>query len=116
MKTIVKVYLKDEHGNKDWFVTPINLPEAPGLEEAREKLKLDSMTKDELAAYYSHLDNLIILRDNIHTEREEGRAEGLVKGREEEKRENARNLKRLGVLSDIISQATGLSKNEIEEL
>lgn len=26
MKTIVKVYLKDEHGNKDWFVTPINLP------------------------------------------------------------------------------------------
>ena len=89
---------------------------APGLEEAREKLKLDSMTKDELAAYYSHLDNLIILRDNIHTEREEGRAEGLVKGREEEKRENARNLKRLGVLSDIISQATGLSKNEIEEL
>lgn len=82
MKTIVKVYLKDEHGNKDWFVTPINLPEC----------------------------------DNIHTEREEGRAEGLVKGREEEKRENARNLKRLGVLSDIISQATGLSKNEIEEL
>ena len=59
---------------------------------------------------------MIILRDNIHTEREEGRAEGLVKGREEEKRENARNLKRLGVLSDIISQATGLSKNEIEEL
>ena len=89
---------------------------APGLEEAREKLKLDSMTKDELAAYYSHLDNLIILRDNIHSEREEGRGEGLVKGREEEKRENARNLKRLGVLSDIISQATGLSKNEIEEL
>ena len=39
-----------------------------------------------------------------------------MKGREEEKRENARNLKRLGVLSDIISQATGLSKNEIEEL
>ena len=38
-----------------------------------------------------------------------------VKGREEEKRENARNLKRLGVLSDIISQATGLSKNQIEE-
>lgn len=27
MKTIVKVYLKDEHGNEDWFVTPINLPD-----------------------------------------------------------------------------------------
>lgn len=97
---------------------------APGLEEARERLKLDSMTKDELAAYYRHLDNIVILRDNINTEREEGRAEGieeglnkgLVKGREEEKRENARNLKKLGVAVDIISQATGLPKEEIEKL
>ena len=74
------------------------------------------MTKDELAAYYRHLDNIVILRDNINTEREEGRAEGLLKGREEEKRENARNLKKLGVAVDIISQATGLSKEEIEKL
>ena len=48
---------------------------APGLEEARERLKPDSMTKDELAAYYRHLDNIVILRDNINTEREEGRAD-----------------------------------------
>ena len=96
---------------------------APGLEEARERLKLDSMTKDELAAYYRHLDNIVILRDNIYTEREEGRAEGieeglnkgLIKGREEEKRENARNLKKLGIAIDVISQATGLSKEEIEK-
>ena len=39
---------------------------APGLEEARERLKLGSMTKDELAAYYRHLDNIVILRDNIN--------------------------------------------------
>ena len=87
---------------------------APGLEEARERLKLDSMTKDELAAYYRHLDNIVILRDNINTEREEGGAEGLLKGREEEKRESARNLKKLGVAIDIISKATGLSQDEIE--
>lgn len=97
---------------------------APGLEEARERLKLDSMTKDELAAYYRHLDNIVILRDNIYTEREEGRAEGLEeglnKGKEEGVREanlnNARNLKKLGVAIDIISQATGLSREEIEKL
>ena len=77
-------------------------------------MKLDSMTKDELAAYYRHLDNIVILRDNINTEREEGRAEGLLKGREEEKRESARNLKKLGVAIDIISKATGLSQDEIE--
>ena len=85
---------------------------APGLEEARERLKPDSMTKDELAAYYRHLDNIVILRDNINTEREEGRAEG----REEEKRENARNLKQLGVAGALISQATGFSDEEIEQL
>lgn len=93
---------------------------APGLEEARERLKLDSMTKDELAAYYRHLDNIVILRDNIYTEREEGRAEGRAEGREEGVREanlnNARNLKKLGVAIDVISQATGLSKEEIEAL
>lgn len=97
---------------------------APALKEVRERLKLDGMTKDELAAYYRHLDNIVILRDNINTEREEGRAEGLEeglnKGREEGLKEanlnNARNLKKLGVAVDIISQATGLSKEEVEFL
>lgn len=46
---------------------------APGLEDVRERLKLDRMTKDELNAYYRHLVNIVILRDNIYTEREEGR-------------------------------------------
>ena len=63
-------------------------------------------------AYYRHLDNIVILHDNIYTEREEGRAEG----REEANWDNARNLKKLGVAIDIISQATGLSKEEIEKL
>lgn len=85
---------------------------APGLEEARERLKLDSMKRDELSAYYRHLDNIVILRDNIYTEREEGRLEG----REEEKRDNARNLKKLGVAVNIISQVTGLSEEEIQGL
>ena len=81
---------------------------APGLDEARQRLKLDKMTKEELSAYYRHLDNIVILRDNIYTERAEGRAE--------ERIENARNFKKLGVATDIISQATGLSAEEIGSL
>lgn len=50
---------------------------APRLEEDRKRLKLDSMTKDELAPYYRHLDNIVILYDNVNTEREEERAEGI---------------------------------------
>ena len=49
---------------------------APGLAEVRERLKVDNMTQGERDAYYRHLDNIVILRDNIYTERAEGRAEG----------------------------------------
>ncbi len=97
---------------------------APGLEEVREHLKLDRMTKDELVAYYRHLDNIVILRDNIYTERAEGRvegraegiAEGIEKGRAEERFSNARKMKAKGVDSAIISDITGLTQEEIEKL
>lgn len=49
---------------------------ASGLEEVRQHLKLERITKDELNAYYRHLDNIVILRDNINTELADGRAEG----------------------------------------
>lgn len=89
---------------------------APGLEEARERLKLDCMTKDELAAYYRHLDNVVILRSNIYTEREEGRLEGLAEGMKNANRKNALAMKRLGIDYAVISQVTGLTQEEIESL
>ena len=46
----------------------------------------------------------------------EGRVEGRSEGREEAKRETGRNLKKLGVDVATISQATGLSREEIEAL
>ena len=102
-----------------YFLNTGEIPEdatAPGLTEAREKLKLDRLSKDELRAYYRHLDNIVILRDNIYTEREEGRAEGRAEGREEEKLDNARNLKVLGVSAEIIAKATGLPLEKVKEL
>ena len=57
--------------------------DAPGLPEAREALKLSRMSKAELDAYYHHLDNLVILKDNIITARWEAEQEGLAKGMEE---------------------------------
>ena len=110
-----------------YYLNTGNIPSdatAPGLEEARERLKLDSMTKDELSAYYRHLDNVVILRSNIQIERmegmEEGMEKGLKKGREEGRleanRNTVRNLKKLGTTVEFISQATGLSKEEIEAL
>lgn len=97
---------------------------APGLNEARERLKLSHMTKDELSAYYRHLDNVVILRDNIFTERAEGRAEGrvegkaegIVEGRAEERIAIARNLKKLGIPIQAIREASNLTDEEIDAL
>ncbi|MDE5703181.1 MAG: Rpn family recombination-promoting nuclease/putative transposase [Bacteroides sp.] len=113
---------------------------APGLGQAREQLKLTRMSKEELDAYYRHLDNIVILRDNIRTERAEGLAEGLAKGREEglaegreeglvrgreeglakgrteERIENARKMKMRGLDGSMISDITGLTIEEISKI
>lgn len=89
---------------------------APGLEEVRERLKLDCMSHDELAAYYRHLDNVVILRDNIFTERAEGRVEGRAEGEKAKAVEIARNLKSMNLPMEAIKQATQLTDEEIEAL
>ena len=102
--------------------------DAPGLSEAREKLRLAKMTKAELEAYYKHLDNVVILRDNIETARGEGRMEGLFEGRMEgreegreegrmeEKKANALSLKRNGIPVEVIAKSLGLTVQEVEAL
>ena len=97
---------------------------APGLDDARETLKLDRMTKDELRAYYRHLDNLSILRTNVYTEREEGRMEGIAEGKAEGKAEGlaegkaeiARRMKQKGYAPEVIADMTGLAVGEVEGL
>ena len=118
-----------------YFLNTGEIPEdadAPGLKEAREKLELDRMSKSELAAYYRHLDNVVILRDNIITARgeghlegrEEGRAEGraegimegIMEGIAKEKLENARKMKELNLPIETICQITGLPEEEIRNI
>ncbi len=110
-----------------YFLNTGEIPDdatAPGLGEARQKLKLDHMTREELRAYYRHLDNVIILRDNITTARgeghlegkEEGRAEGRAEGIAEGIRMTARKLKDMGLSDRQIAQATGLSPEDIRNL
>lgn len=93
---------------------------APGLEEAREKLKYYSMTDQERHAYDEHLNAVMIQNDVLNTAKMEGRMEGLKEGRQEGRMEerlaNARNFKKMGVSPDIIAQATGLSLEEINGL
>ena len=89
---------------------------APGLEEAREKLKYYSMTDQERHAYDEHLNAVMIQNDVLNTAKMEGLMEGRMEGRMEERLANARNFKKMGVSPDIIAQATGLSLEEINGL
>ena len=102
-----------------YFLNTGEIPDdanAPGLPEARERLKLDRMSKAELAAYYKHLDNVVILRDNIVTARGEGHIEGLAEGAQMQNLENAKRMKDKGYSSVDIADITGLAIEEIEKL
>lgn len=98
-----------------YYLNTGEIPEtatAPGLHEARERLQIDQMSKGEQDAYYRHLDNIVILRDNILTERAEGRAEG----EQSALRKTAKAMKQKGLSIQDISEITGLPCEEIEQL
>ena len=107
-----------------YFLNTSEIPHdatAPGLDEARKKLQIDRMTPAERNAYYRHLDNVVILKDNISTARgegrlegrEEGRAEGREEGRTEAMKEMARKMKQSGMDEKLIMQFTGLKAEDI---
>ena len=109
---------------------------APGLQQARECMRVDSLTEEEQNDYFRMMENLRYQRSVIETGRYEGRVEGraegraegfaegiekgIEKGREEGRDERtveiARSLKKAGMDVLAIMQHTGLSKDEIATL
>ena len=74
------------------------------------------MSKKERQDYDRHMDAIMTQNDVLDTAKMEGRAEGLAEGRAEEKYALAQGFKRAGTPLPIISQVTGLSIEEIENL
>ena len=118
-----------------YFLATSDIPEeadAPGLQEAREKLNLMKMNREEQAAYDRYLMERAILRNTMVTAREEGlfegerkghakgiaegRAEGRAEGNKEGRMETAENLKAMGLNIDDIFKATGLTVDEVAAL
>ena len=90
---------------------------APGLNEARKKLELAMMSKDELSAYYRHLDNTVILKDNIYTSRGEGMLEGRAMGRKEGIREGIKKGRKEGLEEGLKKgREEGLKKGREETI
>lgn len=88
---------------------------APGLSEAREKLRYYSMSKAEQHDYDEHLNAVMIQNDVLTTTKEEGRLEGIQEGERRERLKNAASLKKVGMDVSLIAQALGLTEEEVEK-
>ena len=105
---------------------------APGLQEARKRLKYYEMSDEERHAYDEHLNAIMIQNDVLGNAKQEGLAEGralgLAEGREEghaqglaegelnKALEIARKLRLAGMSIETISEMTGLTQSEITNL
>lgn len=109
-------YLKNAHIKDDTT--------APGLQEARAKLRLMAMDSAERRAYERDMENQMIQNDVLETAhkeglaegRAEGIAEGRAEGRAEERRAIAKSLKENGIPLELIVKSSGLTPEEIEQL
>ena len=93
---------------------------APGLPEARERLRIDSLSDDEKKDYKRMLENLRYQRSVIETGRAEGREEGREEGRAEGELSKslsiAANLISIGMPLEQIASVTGLSVEDINSI
>ena len=102
---------------------------AAGLSEARERLRVDALSDKDRQAYYRHMESVRHMKSLFDTSRDEGYeegmdkglakgmdmglAKGLAKGRSERAKEIAKQLKAMGLTTEQIAQATGLTLEEI---
>ena len=89
---------------------------AYGLQEARERLRIDQLNEKDRRQYYADMEALRYQRSVIKTGWIEGKAEGKAEGLAEGQRLIATNFKKQGICIETIAQCTGLSIEEINEL
>ena len=118
-----------------YFLAHTDIPEdadAPGLKEAREKLDLMRMSRDERILYDRYLMDRVILRNTVDGAREEGKYEGynegmekgmvkgMEKGVEKGKKEGllyaAKQMSSMGIPDQQIIDSLGLTPEDIKLL
>ncbi len=118
--------------NADTSDAPADLLDDPSISKALEELRTSTFSREELYAYDKFWDGVRVERTLLDDSFEEGRTEGLEegmrkgmrkgmqkgieKGEKDAKEKMALKLLSLGVPVDTVSQASGLSRDEIEEL
>ena len=98
------------------------------FEKLMERAEIANFTPEEQASYEAQLDAYRVMNSAMARSKLDGKEEGIKEGMEKgikqgiekgsqlKAQEVARRLKELGVDPDIISQSSGLSREEIEKL
>ena len=81
-----------------------------------EELEISGFTDAELRAYDKFWDSVSVERTLLDDRYQKGKEEGRAEGMSQRSLEIARNLLSLGLPVDQITQATGLTEEEIELL
>lgn len=101
---------------------------APGLAEARQRLRFAALSRSEQKAYLASIEDWRVNKSVMNTYidegkdkgREEGIEIGLEKGRKEgeeaARREMARNMRAKGIAIEVIVECSGLTPEEIESI
>lgn len=98
-----------------YFLSTSDIPDdadAPGLPEAREKLEIIRMTREERRAYDNYLLDRAILKNTMIT----AAGEGVIEGKQKGLLQAASNMKKAGEPIEKIMLYTGLSKEDIEKI
>lgn len=102
--------------NLPTFAEKPELWDDPYFEDMVQEAEFAKMSFAEQEAYIQAMKNRWDYQNTIAFAREKGLEEGMEKGMEKEKKENARNLKNLGVSVEIIAKATGLTEEQVQAL
>ena len=97
---------------------------APGLQEAKEKLQYLKMSREERQAYDRHIDNIRVQKDILETKVLEGLEQGLERGLKQGRAEGehkkmmdiAKKMKESGMDISIICEMTGVNEDDLINL
>ncbi|CAL7962351.1 conserved hypothetical protein [Gammaproteobacteria bacterium] len=105
-------FLKNEEIKDDFH--------AKGLSEAKEKLDSLKLPPEERQEYKRFLENirykLSMVESNFASGKIEGLKEGLKEGIKEGKIEDAKKMKELGIVKEMVQEITGLDADEIDKV
>lgn len=107
-------FLTEISGNTE--DAPAELLENELTSKALSIVEKSAMSEAQLYAYEKFWMGITDEKGFLEARYNKGRAEGRAEGKKEANRKNARKMKKLGMTADVISQVTGLPKEEIKDL